>query len=115
MSFALPPLAGGADALTAISSILQAVAAGELTPGEGSSLAGLVEVYPQDRRDRGSGTAHCRAGGGKKMSTLKLRVTRLEAKRPDPERPYIGGIPWVEGMTEAEYRIADERARRGGH
>lgn len=45
VTFAMPEMATASDALSAISSIVQAVASGELTPGEGSSLAGLVEQF----------------------------------------------------------------------
>jgi hypothetical protein len=45
VSFALPEMGNASDALTAVAAILHAVAAGDLTPGEGSSLAGLVEAF----------------------------------------------------------------------
>lgn len=45
VSFSLPQMAKSAGALAAINSILQAVAKGKLTPGEGLSLAGLVGAF----------------------------------------------------------------------
>jgi hypothetical protein len=41
----LPPLATAADVLTATAKIIAAVAAGAITPDEGSALAGLVELH----------------------------------------------------------------------
>jgi hypothetical protein len=43
--FALAPMNSAADAAAAMASILDAVASGDVTPGEGSSLAALVEQY----------------------------------------------------------------------
>ncbi len=42
VSFDLPAIASAADIPAAQTAILQAVAAGELTPGEGSALVGMV-------------------------------------------------------------------------
>jgi len=41
----LPDMAGADDAAQAAGAILQAVAAGEITPTEGQALAGLVETH----------------------------------------------------------------------
>ena len=43
--FAIAPMKSAADAAAAVSGILDAVASGEVTPGEGAVLAGLVEQY----------------------------------------------------------------------
>jgi hypothetical protein len=45
VNFALPKILGPADAATAMSAILGAAAAGELTPMEAGELAKLVDVY----------------------------------------------------------------------
>ena len=45
VAFSLPPMKTGADAATAAGTILEAVASGELTPTEGTAVAGLVETY----------------------------------------------------------------------
>jgi hypothetical protein len=45
VSFALPKMKNAGDALAAINSIVQAVANGELTPGEATSLAKLIETF----------------------------------------------------------------------
>jgi hypothetical protein len=65
VSFSLPEMKTAGDALTAINHIVQAVAKGELTPGEATSLAGLVETF---RR-----TAE--------TNELEKRVTDLESAR----------------------------------
>jgi len=58
----LPPMESPADLPAAMSSILDAVAAGELTPSEAAALAGLVET-------------HRRA---LETSELEQRITELE-------------------------------------
>jgi len=45
VSFSLPEMKNASDALTAINHIVQAVANGELTPGEATSMAGLVDTF----------------------------------------------------------------------
>ena len=45
VSFALPAIGSAADASTALSAVLAAVAAGEITPGEGSAVASLIECF----------------------------------------------------------------------
>jgi len=54
-----------ADALTAINHIVQAVAKGELTPGEATSLAGLIEAFRKVAE----------------TNDLEQRITRLEARK----------------------------------
>jgi hypothetical protein len=43
--FALPPMEGAGSTAAAMSAILSSVANGDLTPGEASSLVGLVDAY----------------------------------------------------------------------
>ena len=43
--FDLPPMESAASAKAAMGAVLSNVASGELTPGEGSAIAGLVEGY----------------------------------------------------------------------
>ena len=62
MQIALPPLKAAEDASAAVAALLQAVAAGELTPSEGEAVAKLVEV-------------HRRAV---ELVELEDRITRLE-------------------------------------
>ena len=45
VTFTLPKIEGPADAATAMAAILQAAAAGELTPMEAGELAKLLDVY----------------------------------------------------------------------
>jgi len=45
VQFALPSMASARDAAQAAAAVLEAVAAGELTPSEGAHLMGLVEGY----------------------------------------------------------------------
>lgn len=44
ITFDLPPVETAADVAKALGAVLQAVAAGELTPDEGQTVAGLLEV-----------------------------------------------------------------------
>ena len=43
--FDLPPMEGAGSTAAAMGAILSSVAAGDLTPGEASGLAGLVDAY----------------------------------------------------------------------
>jgi hypothetical protein len=45
LRFDLPPMESAASASAAMGAILAGVASGDLTPGEGSAIAGLVEGY----------------------------------------------------------------------
>ena len=45
VAFELPTLGTAADAAKAAGAILEAVAAGDLTPSEGTAVAGLVETF----------------------------------------------------------------------
>jgi hypothetical protein len=60
VAFPLPPMTSAADASNAMAVVLEATAAGDLTPGEGAAVAALVEQYrktPEDpRTDRTGGT-----------------------------------------------------------
>jgi hypothetical protein len=65
VSFALPPIATAADTVTASSSLLEAVAAGEVTPDEAGRVMALL-------------TAH---KGLVEAGDLEARIAALEAKR----------------------------------
>jgi len=52
--FQLPPLKSAADAVGAMAWITAGVAAGEVTPGEGSELAKLVVAYVKALERRAS-------------------------------------------------------------
>ena len=65
VSFSLPEMNEPRDALACINRIVQAVAAGDLTPAEGSHLAGLVEAFRK--------TAE--------IEDLEKRIARLEAAK----------------------------------
>jgi len=45
ITFALPKVEGATDLPKALGAILEAVAQGEITPGEGQALAALLEAY----------------------------------------------------------------------
>jgi hypothetical protein len=62
--FDLPPMESAQDAASAAGAVLAAVAAGDLTPGEGTAVMGLVEQF---RR-------------ALEMSVLEFRLARLEAR-----------------------------------
>ncbi len=65
VSFSLPEMENAGDALTAINHIVQAVANAELTPGEATSLAGLIETFRK--------TAE--------TNDLERRITKLEESK----------------------------------
>jgi hypothetical protein len=60
----LPQLAGAAEVPQALAAMLEAVAQGKITPGEGQALAALLETYRKSME----------------MSELEVRVEALEAK-----------------------------------
>ena len=62
--FDLPPMESAQDAASAAGAVLAAVAAGDLTPREGTAVMGLVEQF---RR-------------ALEMSALEFRLSRLEAR-----------------------------------
>ena len=45
VAFSLPAMESAIDAASAAGAVLKAVAAGELTPSEGTAIAGLVDTY----------------------------------------------------------------------
>ena len=45
VTFEIPPMETADDAVKAVSAIVQAVAGGEITPAEGSIVAGLIENF----------------------------------------------------------------------
>src|SRR5512143_4099790 len=45
VTFPLPPIQTAADGAAAMAAILQSVAAGEITPDEAETVAGLVEIH----------------------------------------------------------------------
>ena len=47
VQFAMPPVATAADIAAAMAAIVKAVAAGDLTPDEGTAIAGLVNLHRQ--------------------------------------------------------------------
>jgi Family of unknown function (DUF5681) len=63
--FDMPPMATTADAVAATGAIVNAVAAGELTPSEAAELARLVETFAKTLQ----------------IHDLEGRVQRLEAER----------------------------------
>ena len=65
VSFALPEMKTAADALTATNHIVQAVAKGKLTPGEATSMAGLIEAFRKVAE----------------TDALEQRITNLEARK----------------------------------
>lgn len=65
INFDLPPLKGAADLAQALEAILRAVTHGEITPGEGQVLTGMLDAY---RR-------------GFETVDLEARITALEKER----------------------------------
>ncbi len=66
VTFALPAMETAADAVTSSGAILKAVAAGEMTPSEGTAIAGLIETY---RR-------------ALETQEIEARIAALERKNP---------------------------------
>jgi len=64
ISLKLPQVAGVGDIPKALGAVLKAVAGGEITPGEGQSLAAMLEAY---RR-------------GLELTELEARLTALEER-----------------------------------
>jgi hypothetical protein len=64
--FDLPPVETAADVLAALGAVVQAVAAGELTPDEGATVAGLLDVQ---RR-------------AIETTDLEARIAALEGRQP---------------------------------
>jgi hypothetical protein len=64
INFDLPPLQGAADLPQALEAILAAVAQGDVTPGKGQVLTGILEAYRK----------------GWETVDLEARVTALEKK-----------------------------------
>ena len=65
VAFEMPPMTTTADAVAATGAIVNAVAAGELTPSEAAELARLVETFAKTLQ----------------IHDLEGRVQRLEAER----------------------------------
>lgn len=63
--FELPPMGSANDAVQALSSIVKAVAEGDLTPGEAAELSKVVETYARTLETR----------------DFEKRLAQLEAKR----------------------------------
>lgn len=62
----LPPIRSPADAPAIAARLIEAVAAGELTPGEAQALAGLLEAYRRQSE----------------LADLETRIAALEALQP---------------------------------
>jgi hypothetical protein len=72
VSFPIPAMSGPADAQAAIGSILNAVAAGHITPSEAASLVQIVQEYRRSQEAKPK-----ESGGG-----VALRVEFVEPPRP---------------------------------
>ena len=65
ITFNLPPLEGAQDLPQALQAILEAVARGEITPGEGQILTAMLDTYRK----------------GLETTDLEARITALEKER----------------------------------
>ena len=65
INFNLPSIKGAADLLQALGAILEAVAQGEITPGEGQTLTAMLDTYRK----------------GLETTDLEARVTALEKEK----------------------------------
>ena len=65
ISFALPKMEGAEDLPQALGAILEAVAQGEITPGEGQTLTAMLDTYRK----------------GLETTDLEARMTALEKER----------------------------------
>lgn len=62
LSLSLPKIKGAADLPAALARVLKAVAGGEITPGEGQSLAAMIEAFRK----------------GIELAEIEARLTALE-------------------------------------
>jgi hypothetical protein len=85
VSFDLPPISTAADTITASSSLLAALAAGEVTRDEAARVIALLIAHRGAGGNRRPGTSY-RSAGGEKMRGLSTRLGRLEA-RYSPRTP----------------------------
>ena len=65
VNFTLPRIEGAQDLVKALGAILEAVARGEITPGEGQTLTAMLDGYRK----------------GLETADLEIRVTALEKER----------------------------------
>ena len=65
INFTLPRIEGAQDLVKALGAILEAVAQGEITPGEGQTLTAMLDGYRK----------------GLETADLEIRVTALEKER----------------------------------
>jgi hypothetical protein len=92
VSFALPPIKTAGDTVTASSSLLEAVAAGEVTPDEAGRVMALLSAQGPGRNQR-SGAAHRSPRGGEEMKTLERRVAAMETGRSElPAHLHLDGL-----------------------
>ena len=63
----LPPIDGASDAADALRAIIQAVSAGRIAPGEGSTLASLVAAYADS----------------KNIAAVELRIDDIEKRQKE--------------------------------
>lgn len=75
VAFALPPMQSAAGAVKAAGAILDAVAAGDLTPTEGAQIMGLVETFRRTLE----------------TSELEARITALEGEYDEKAAQAEGG------------------------
>jgi hypothetical protein len=71
LSLKLPRVKGPADLPKALRTILEAAAAGEITPGEGQALTAMIEVYRK----------------GLELADIEARVTALEQREVKHGKP----------------------------
>jgi hypothetical protein len=71
ISFTAPRITSGADVPAALAAIFQAVASGDLTPGEAADLAGLVDRFR----------------AAYELESIESRIAALEAKNQDRRTP----------------------------
>jgi hypothetical protein len=76
ISFTLPKLETAADAVKAASAILEAVAGGDITPGEAAELGKLVEAFARTLE----------------VSELEDRISRLEERTRQRSAPSSRGL-----------------------
>jgi predicted transcriptional regulator len=90
----LPEIVQGTDAAKALSAILKAVAAGELTPSEAKALSDMVAAYANlqaaSEASSNSRQAEIEAGAAEFDRRLALRIqARLEAEQ---QKLAVGGV-----------------------
>jgi len=85
VSLPLPPIETASDVVKALGTVATAVGAGEITPEEGTAVAGVLEIKREGHRNLRAGGPHRGPGEGEEHMSARLfaRLERLQPRRRD--------------------------------